>query len=407
MEKQELKPNALFWHLIWAFYVPSIFLATAYGILVPVLPVYAGNLTTAFVLVGVILAAEHTGRMIGDVPASWFMRRFGVKQTMMIGLWLALLPMVLLFFARGVWLAIILLFLSGFGHALYNISRHAYITIIVRKGLRGRAISAAGGVFRIGKFIGPLIGGIVGGTFGLNTAFLAFSLITLLTMFFVWRFMKATDVNDLSSGQDSQTAIFAEVFQGYWKVLFSAGAGQIFAQLTRAGWSVLIPLYAASFLKLDVVAIGYIVSVGAAFDMLFFLSSGFIMDRFGRKWAIIPSFVLQAIGVGLILWVSNASQLAMVAGFIGFANALSSGTMMTLGSDLAPPHLRGEFLSIWRLIGDAGFVAGPMIIGVVAQTFVFPMSIMSIASAGFGAAFLFTFFVPETLKSKNVPKIDV
>lgn len=406
MNKPKNPKQDLFWHLLLAFYVPSALIATAYAILTPVLPVYAGNLTKAYILIGVILAAEHTGRMIGDVPTSWFMRRFGVKETMMMGLWAALIPMLLLFFVQSAPLAIILLFISGFGHAFYNISRHAYITIVVRQGLRGRAISAVGGVFRIGKFIGPIIGGLVGSTFGLNYTFLAFGIITLASIFFVWRFMKATEANELDTEKGSQKAIFGEVFRGHRRILFSAGSGQILAQLIRAGWAVLIPLYAANVLNLEVDTIGFIVSVGAGMDMLFFLTSGFIMDKFGRKWAIVPSFILQAIGVMFIIFAGDAIQLAIVAGFIGFSNAISSGTMMTLGSDLAPAHLRGEFLSIWRLIGDSGFAFAPMIIGAIAQAFVLQSSAISISGAGFGAALLFIFFVPETFKPKKSVSTD-
>jgi MFS family permease len=402
LDEQKYTQDALFWHLVWAFYIPSTLIASAYGILALVLPVFAENLTPVYILIGMILAAESLGSVVGDIPTSWFMRRFGLKETMIIGLWMALLPIALLFLTQNVWLIIILLFVSGFGHALYNITRHAYITIIVQKGLRGRAIGAAGGVYRIGNFLGPVLGGVIAGTLGLKYAFLAFGLVALMTLFFVWRFMRATVSDDLSHKSESQRALLAEVFQGHWRILLNAGAGQILAQLTRKGWVVLIPLYAIKVLELDVQTIGYIMSIGAGLDMLFFLLSGVIMDRFGRKWAIIPSFVLQAIGTAMILFTGDAIQLATVAGFIGLANALSSGAMMTLGSDLAPAHLRGEFLGIWRLIGDGGFVAAPIIIGAIAQAFVLEMSIMSIAGAGFAAAFLFTVFVPETFKAKEV-----
>lgn len=406
MDKQKNSKEELFWHLVLAFYLPSVLISTAYGILRLVLPVYAGNLTAVYILIGTIIAAEKIGNMVGDVPTSWFMRRFGVKKTMLIGLWVALIPIVLLFFIQNVLASIVLLFISGFGHALYNITRHAYITIIVRKGLRGRAISAAGGVYRIGSFLGPIIGGLVGSSFGLTYTFLAFGIITSVTLLFVWRFMHTTDGNELNTNQNSQKAIFSEVFGNHGRVLFSAGAGQILAQLIRSGWAVLIPLYAANILKLPVDTIGYIVGLGAGIDMLFFLSSGFIMDKFGRKWAIVPSFIFQGIGVMAILLTANAFQLALVAAFIGLANATSSGTMMTLGSDLAPAHLRGEFLSVWRLIGDAGSVAAPMIIGAIAQAFILQSSVTSIAGAGFGAALMFIFFVPETFKRKQVVSAD-
>ena len=50
----------------------------------------------------------------------------------------------------------------------------------------------------------------------------------------------------------------------------------------------------------------------------------------------------------------------------GLGNGLGSGLMMTLGADLAPPGAIGEFLGVWRLIGDVGAVTGPLMVGIVA-----------------------------------------
>ena len=58
--------------------------------------------------------------------------------------------------------------------------------------------------------------------------------------------------------------------------------------------------------------------------------------------------------------------LLLAAMLVGLGNGLGSGLMMTLGADLAPPGATGEFLGVWRLIGDVGAVAGPLMVGLVA-----------------------------------------
>jgi MFS family permease len=388
-------------HLIFAIYIPSALSAIATTILTPVLPLYATELTNAYAVIGIILGALSLGRVLGDIPASWFIRRTGTKSTMMIGLWLSFLPMLLLFFTHSIGLTIMLLLVSGFGNALYNISRHAYITVAVRSTARGRAIGLLGGVFRIGNFIGPLLGGWLGAAFGLRYGFIGFSVLSLLTLFFVWCYMERVAANETPRNDTPQHILMAQLIRDHKGILATAGTGQVLAQLTREGWKVLIPLYAANILNLDVQTVGYIIGAGSAMDMIFFYLSGVVMDRFGRKWAIVPSFILQGIGVALILLSQNALILGMVAAWIGFANGLSSGTMMTLGSDFSPPALRGEFLSLWRLIGDVGAVGAPVIVGSVAQILVLQMSVFAVMGAGFGAALLFIIFVPETLKRKS------
>ena len=51
----------------------------------------------------------------------------------------------------------------------------------------------------------------------------------------------------------------------------------------------------------------------------------------------------------------------------GIANGLSSGLVMTLGTDLAPADATrtGSFLGVWRLLSDLGVFIGPLLTGAV------------------------------------------
>lgn len=386
--------------LLFAFYIPSALISVAWAVLNPILPVYASSLTDAYALIGIMLAAASLGRVFGSLPSSWLLRAFGVKRTMLIGITVTLLPMLGLFFVRNLWLIIALLWVVGIGLAIYSIARHAYISVVIPIAIRGRAISLLGGVFRIGSFIGPIIGGWVGGTFGLQAAFIAFFIVGFTSLACVLFFMENIEAEEVSISEKKPIS-FTTMLRDNYRVISAAGLGVWLVMLTREGWRVLVPLYAANALGLDVQTIGFVLGFGAAFDMLFFWVSGIVMDRFGRKWAIVPSFVIQGLGIALILIAPNAFALMAVAAFIGFGNGLSSGTMMTTGADLAPSDTRNEFLSMWHFIGDMGGVSGPLIVGFIAQAFVIQISVISIAGAGFGAALLFALFVPETLKKRK------
>ena len=124
--------------------------------------------------------------------------------------------------------------------------------------------------------------------------------------------------------------------------------------IVRSGWSAIIPLYGADVLGLQAAEIGLIVSLISALDMSLFYPTGMIMDRLGRKWAIVPSFSIQSIGLVLVAAATGPLGLLLAGLVIGFGNGLGAGTMMTLGADLAPPGAREEFLGVWRLIGIRG-----------------------------------------------------
>jgi MFS family permease len=127
-----------------------------------------------------------------------------------------------------------------------------------------------------------------------------------------------------------------------------------------------------------------------------FVPAGILMDRFGRKTASVPSFAVMAIGTAMIPLSSSFITLLIVGLVIGAGNGLGSGAMMTLGADLAPTGATGEFLGIWRLIGDLGSFLGPIVVGVMAGVFSLQGSAYALSLIGFAAALTLALLVRET-----------
>jgi MFS family permease len=252
---------------------------------------------------------------------------------------------------------------------------------------------------RIGRFAGPMIGGIVAAQFGLRAPFLIFGGTGAIALIVIAAFAQTTQTT--SQGDSTGGNHLVSTLRSHYRVLTSAGMGQLFAQMIRAGRGIIIPLYAADAIGLDVQAIGFIVSISSAVDMALFYPTGLIMDRLGRKYAIVPSFVIQALGMSLVPLTDSFTGLLLVATLIGLGNGFSSGSMMTLGADLAPQDTRGEFLGVWRLIGDGGATGGPVLVGGIADLVALSTAAWAMSGAGLAAAAIFGFLVPEPLKKRQ------
>ena len=386
--------------LILAFYAPALMGTLGQGVLVPILPLFAADFEISYVLIGLVLAGEGIGTLIADVPTGMIQRRFGNKQVMMMGLALKALSISLLFVASSIWIVFLLRLIAGFGRAMYTVSAHVYVTNQVTLEQRGKAISMFGGTHRLAGFIGPAIGGIVAGMFGLRSAFIVTGLATAFGLALVFLFTRQGEREDRDGAADGHHLNLWRVLQANYRVLASAGAAQVFAQTIRAGRTVVIPLFAADALGLGVDQIGFIVSISMAVDFSLFMVAGWLMDRFGRKFAIVPCFGIQALGMALVPFAASATGLLLAAVLIGFGNGLGAGSMMTLGADLSPARSRGEFLGLWRLIGDTGHTGAPLIVGAVADILALSSAIWVIAGSGLAAASIFLFLVPETLKRR-------
>ena len=372
------------------------------GLLVPILPLYAADFQISYGLIGLVLAGEGIGTLIADVPTGMLQRRFGNKQVMMTGMAFTAVSVTLLFFAQTVWIVIFLRLLAGCGRAMYHVSAHVYVTNSVELSQRGKAISMFGGTHRLGGFIGPAVGGIVAGLAGFGAGFICCGLVSLLGLLSIALFTR----NDRGETDDAiakphHKLQATTVLRKNYRILASAGTAQLLAQMIRAGRIVIIPLFAADVLGLGIEQIGIIVSLSVAIDFSLFLVAGWLMDRMGRKFAIVPCFAIQALGMALIPFTSSFGTLLFAAMIIGIGNGLGSGSMMTLGSDLSPTQSQGEFLGVWRLIGDIGHTGAPLVVGAIADLLVLSSAVWVIAGSGLAAASIFLFFVPETLKRKS------
>ncbi len=390
--------------LILSFYLPALMVTLGQGLLVPILPLFAVDFDISYGLIGLVLAGEGIGTLIADVPTGMIQRRFGNKQVMMIGILVKALSVSLLFFAPSIWFVLVLRLIAGFGRSMYTVSAHVYVTNQVGLAQRGKAISMFGGTHRLGGFIGPAIGGIIAGMLGLRAVFIVVGLVSLIGLIIVALFtLKGKRGKPSERAQDSHELHIRSVLVSNYRVLASAGTAQIFGQMIRAGRVIIIPLFAAEVLGLAVDQIGLIVSISVAVDFSLFIVAGWLMDRVGRKFAIVPCFGIQAIGMALVPFATSYSALLFAAVLIGIGNGLGAGTMMTLGADLSPARTRGEFLGVWRLIGDMGHTGAPLVVGIVADILVLSSAIWVIAGSGLAAAGIFLFFVPETLRQKSPP----
>ncbi len=386
--------------LILPVYLPTFMISLAGGLLIPVLPLYLREFEVGYGLVGLVLSGQAIGMLITDIPSGIVMRWLGQRRAMVIGLGIVALSTLALFWARSVPETLMYRILSGVGFSIFGVSRHAYIAESAVIGVRGRAVALFGGVNRIGRFSGPAIGGMIGSAISLRAPFLIAGGLMVLAFLLVVLMVPRTTATLKREQQSLGTYVHQlwSTAREQYRILTTVGAGQLFAQMVRTGRGVLVPLYGSDVLGLDVAQIGWISTFASAIDMLLFYPVGMIMDRWGRKYAIVPSFLVQGIGLALIPLTGGFVGLAAVAGLVGFGNGLGSGTMMTLGADLAPADARGEFLGMWRLIGDVGFMLGPSVAGAVAGALALPAAALVMGGSGVIASMIFLFLVPETVK---------
>jgi MFS family permease len=396
-------------NLVLAVYLPTALLAFGQGILLVTIPVYASSLGIAYTAISLITAAASIGTLLTDVPAGVVLQRIGLRRSMLIGSTMVVAGTLGLAFPVPVEAMVTLRVIAGIGTALWGLSRHAFIAQAIPVSQRGRAIAMFGGINRVGTFGGPILGGFVATGAGIRFSFVAAGFLGLMALLAAIRFIPHDHGQRIRKRGDTRARwkIVGQTIRLHAADLSAAGIAQLFAQMIRQGRQLLVPLIGAQQIGLSAAEVGTVVTISAIVDMSMFFPAGFVMDRFGRKWASVPSFSIMALGILLVPFANSFWTLAGAGVVIGLGNGLGSGSMMTLGADLSPPEATGEFLGVWRLIGDFGAVLGPLAVGVVADQLGLRNGAYVLAGAGFASSVILLLLVKETrLQTSPAPRVD-
>ncbi|HUB97107.1 MAG TPA: MFS transporter, partial [Stellaceae bacterium] len=146
--------------------------------------------------------------------------------------------------------------------------------------------------------------------------------------------------------------------------------------------------------------IGYLATGASCLSLPIGFISGWMMDRFGRKRTMVPGFIgvtlaMTALAASAFLHLSLAWYVAIY--FCGVAmQAMTGGSIQTVGADVAPAEARGTFLGVWRFTGQGGNAISPIVFAILADLVNYGSSFLFVAASAAVVAFLLVRYVPET-----------
>lgn len=378
-------------------YAPSLFSAIAQNAVQILLPLYALEIGGGAALAAAVVGLRGAGTMIGDVPAGLLVTRIGDKGVMIVGL-LAVLASVL---AASVTTAVPLLAFAslgfGAGVGVWLLARMSFITETVRQHQRGRVISVLAGLQRAGALVGPLAAGAGAEVFGYSAVFAGAAALLVVSLALVIICSKG----GRPALRQPAGVRLLHVVRGHARTFATAGSVMVILSFLRAARLLMIPLVGTS-LGLGTTEIGLAFSLSAAIDMVMFYPAGIMLDRLGRKWTLAPAMLLLGAGVAALPFAAGFWSFVAAALLAGLGNGFGTGIFMTLGGDFSPQRGRGEFLGVWRLVGDAGAAVGPFAMGAAAQWASLAVACAATGALALAGVAVLLALVPETLRRPSV-----
>ncbi|WP_219927010.1 MULTISPECIES: MFS transporter [Glycomyces] len=353
-------------------YGPTVLISIGMGAVVPLIALYALDLGASVTQAAIIVGLIGFGQLTGDLPAGSLAQRFGEKPVLLAACVVEAGALVVASQTTSLLVVSVCVFAIGLASAVFGLARHAYLSEAVAIAYRARALSTLGGTFRIGSFIGPFVAAALIAQFSIGAAF-AFAACTslaggLLSLLLPELPGDGARRKPAPEAEPEARLSLWQVIRDHRKVLAHLGSGVFLIMIARASRTAIIPLWAAHQ-GLDATTTSIIVGISAGVDILLFYPGGAIMDRFGRMWVALPAMLVMGIGFLVLPLADTAVLVGVVACVMGLGNGVSSGIVLTLGSDVAPDLGRRQFLGAWRLCADLGNVAGPGLISLVSLAF--------------------------------------
>ena len=372
-----------------------------FGGVVPALPLYAKSFGVSASAIGLSVGVYGLARFFVAAPTGHLADRFGRRSTLALGGLLTALGNFWCAWATSYPEFILARFVAGAGAGLMVTAGQIVLADITTPERRGRMMAIYQGVFIFAVGIGPFPGGLLAEHFGLSAPFLAFSAAGSMAACLGWFAVAETrDIarakNPHAPGTGPSFVMQARRLAGLPGYVLVCLIALINAVARTGALFNIIPLLGNRRLGLSVSTIGFAMALGGVAGLVAAYPAGMLVDYFGRKAVIVPATLIS--GVSMLIFCVAPSYAWFMAASLVWGVAISAGgaAPASYAADSSPPGMTATTMSLFRMVGDAGYVLGPVALGLISD-FVGPEAALVVAASlliGIGA--LFGWRAPET-----------
>jgi len=343
--------------------------AVGFGIVAPVIPVFARHFGVGRAEVGAVLSAFAFMRLASALGVGRLVDKIGERVVLATGIGIVAVSSALAGFAHSYLQLLLLRGAGGIGSAMFSVSAMGLLLRVVGPTQRGRSVGLFQGGFLLGGISGPAIGGPLA-AWSIRAPFFVYAgtLVVAGTVAMVGlrRAALARKPEPTSDAAKPARASLADALrQRTYRAALVANLADSWAAMGVR--NTLVPLFVLESLHRGTAWVGVGFTIVAATNAGTLIPAGRIVDRSGRRPIIVAGCLLSA---------SSMALLALSPTIIGYVVAM---VIFGVGSgllDVAPAAVVGDVagkgggtvVAAFQMAGDGGSVSGPVVAGWVADT---------------------------------------
>jgi MFS family permease len=363
-----------------------------FGILFPILPLYARSFGVGYDDVGLVGAAFASTRLLFDLVAASVVQRVGERATAVWGSIVVGVSTVLSALAPTFGLLVAFRAIGGAGSSLFFAALLAYMLRVVPKERMGRVTAVYYGAFNLGFIVGPPVGGLLASWLGLVAPFWIYAVSCFAAAWLYHRFLR--DAEEEPNAQERRGGLTSIRWDRSFATVLVVNLA--FATILSGVYSTLIPLFGREAVGVSELGVSLALALASLTELLVMYPAGAFSDRRGRKAILVPAFVGVAVVIALLGTATSFLAFMVGSGVLGLLTGAAGVPPAAMLSDLAPEGSAGAAAGAFRFTGDLGFVVGPLLAGGAAERLGFSWAFgLSAVPSLVAVAFLLS--VPDTL----------
>jgi MFS transporter, DHA1 family, multidrug resistance protein len=389
----------------------------AWGVVVPVLLLYAEEFGANATELGLLIALFGVGRLVVNIPAGILCERMDPRRLLLWSVVAVVMLQAATAFAPTLDVLLGLRLAAGLAGGMAITSGMTLVVHLTKLADRGAAMSLLQGFQLIGGAFGPALGGLVASLWGYRAPFLACGLMAALVVTFGARTLLRTAAPGnvpadppvgADTDADADRAVPPPPRSAVRRLLTDrsylaiCGVGFSIFLNRFAGTQSLVPIIAYTVAGLTVAQFGGLLGMVTLTNLIMVTIAGRLSDRIGRKRVIVPG--LATVGCALPAYAVTSDPLwfAAVVLVTGVALGFSGPTPAAYMADVAPADGRGPAVGIYRTAGDLAAVVGPIGLGWIVDHVGYRSAVLVLASVTLLAVGVFAGVARETVSRPAV-----
>jgi len=328
-----------------------------------VLVLYALQLGSSPLTVGLIGAAFAVLPMLTSVPAGKLADRYGSRLPLLIGAVGGALGLLVPWFVPGLTAMFVAATLIGLSFSML-VPLQNIVGLLSTPETRAKNFSNFSLMMSLANFVGPLLGGFSIDLVGHGTACLLLALLSLTTviMLLVWGKKLPAGGGKATHASSGIRGLLAE--KGVRRVLATSSLINVGRDL----YQFYLPVYAHSIgLSASVIGVLLALNFVAEFSMRVVLPA--LIKRFKEERLLAYAFFVGAAGLVLIPFLGSAVALAVVSFAFGLGMGCGQPIITMLMFSASPKGRSGEALGLRMTIIHLTKLVGPVVFGSIGSAF--------------------------------------